>query len=72
MRWFQQEADELHLADEKVLEDVEGESDKASEVRAEEDALDYACVLKRSDREKIVEEVKNDSSLTPLKDLPEE
>ncbi len=43
------EADELRLADEKVLEDVEGESDKASEVGVEADALDYACVLKGSD-----------------------
>ncbi len=63
------EADELRLADEKALEDVAGESDKASEVGVEADALDYACVLKGSDREKCVEEVKNDSSLTPLKDL---
>ncbi len=63
------EEDELRLADEKVLDNVEGESDKASEMGVEADALDYACVLKGSDREKFVEEVKNDSSLTPLKDL---
>ncbi len=31
------EADELRLADEKVLEDVAGESDKASEVGVEAD-----------------------------------
>ena len=49
------EADELILADEQVLADVEEEGDRSSEVGVEVDALEFTCVLNGSDQVKFVE-----------------
>ena len=63
------EADELILADEQVLADVEEEGDRSSEVGVEVDALEFTCVLIGSDQVKFVEEVGKDPTLKPLRDL---
>ena len=63
------EADELILADEQVLADVEEEGDRSSEVGVEVDALEFTCVLNGSDQVKFVQEVGKDPTLKPLRDL---
>ena len=63
------EADELILADEQVLADVEEEGDRSSEVGVEVDALEFTCVLNGNDQVKFVEEVGKDPTLKPLRDL---